>query len=197
MGSTTGLTDSNGVVTESASYDSFGRTISSNLTTRYQYTGREYDEYTGLMFYRARFYDPQIGRFISEDPIRFEGGLDFYLYAENNPIRKKDPYGLAPWDYVLFLYYAHYCLKEGLACKENTQREFNNDPCKWAENNPNYSSPIEQNYRECFLVNPNCQNMWYYGTKAGVTDWPIGKGPLGGVNSIKDGRPSVDPLVKP
>jgi len=42
------MSDSNGIVTESASYDSFGRTISSNLTTRYQYTGREYDEYDGL-----------------------------------------------------------------------------------------------------------------------------------------------------
>ena len=94
LGSTTGLTDSNGVVTESASYDSFGRTVSSNLTTRYQYTGREADEYTGLMFYRARFYDPQIGRFISEDPIGFRGGINWYSYVENNPIQKRDPFGL-------------------------------------------------------------------------------------------------------
>jgi len=93
LGSTTGLTDSNGVVTESASYDSFGRTISSNLTTRYQYTGREYDEYTGLMFYRARFYDPQSGRFISEDPIGFKGGVNWYGYVKNNPIIFRDPSG--------------------------------------------------------------------------------------------------------
>ena len=94
LGSTTGLADSNGVVTESASYDSFGRTISSNLTTRYQYTGREYDEYTGLMFYRARFYDPQIGRFISEDPIGFKGGVNWYAYVDNNSINFSDPLGL-------------------------------------------------------------------------------------------------------
>jgi len=94
LGSTTGLTDSNGVVTESASYDSFGRTISSNLTTRYQYTGREYDEYTGLMFYRARFYDPQIGRFISEDPIEFGGGINWYGYVNNKPVKHNDPRGL-------------------------------------------------------------------------------------------------------
>jgi len=94
LGSTTGLTDSNGVVTESASYDSFGRTISSNLTTRYQYTGREYDEYTGLMFYRARFYDPQIGRFISEDPIGFAGGINLFDYVKSNPVLYRDPTGL-------------------------------------------------------------------------------------------------------
>ncbi len=88
------MADSNGVVNETASYDSFGNKITSNLTTRYQYTGREYDEYTGLMFYRARFYDPQIGRFISEDPIGFRGGINWYSYVNNNPIRHRDPSGL-------------------------------------------------------------------------------------------------------
>jgi len=89
------MSDSNGIVTESASYDSFGRTISSNLTTSYQYTGREYDEYTGLMFYRARFYDPQIGRFISEDPIGFGGNdINLYGYVKNAPLNFIDPDGM-------------------------------------------------------------------------------------------------------
>jgi|GEM_PF-3352703 len=96
LGSTIGMSDSNGIVTESAIYDSFGNKITSNLTTRYQYTGREYDEYTGLMFYRARFYDPQIGRFTSEDPIGFEGGdVNLYGYVGNNPIKFNDPTGLS------------------------------------------------------------------------------------------------------
>jgi len=94
LGSTVGMSDTNGNVTESASYDSFGRTISSNLTTRYGFTGREADEKTGLMYYRARFYDPQIGRFTSEDPIGFEGGVNWFAYVENNPINFFDPYGL-------------------------------------------------------------------------------------------------------
>jgi RHS repeat-associated protein len=63
------------------------------MPTRYGYTGREYDEYTGLMYYRARFYDPQIGRFISEDPIEFEGGINWYAYVDNDPINFIDPYG--------------------------------------------------------------------------------------------------------
>jgi RHS repeat-associated protein len=89
------MSDSQGNITESATYDSFGRVITSNLTTRYQYTGREYDEYTGLMFYRARFYDPQIGRFISEDPIGFRGGdVNLFGYVKNNVINKIDPLGL-------------------------------------------------------------------------------------------------------
>lgn len=47
------------------------------------------------MYYRARWYDPQVGRFISEDPIAFEGGQEnFYAYVANNSINRKDPQGL-------------------------------------------------------------------------------------------------------
>ena len=59
----------------------------------FQYTGRENDT-NGLYFYRARYYDPQIGRFISEDPIRFSGGINFYAYVLDDPIGKRDPNGL-------------------------------------------------------------------------------------------------------
>ena len=45
-------------------------------------------------YYRARYYDPQNGRFISEDPIGFGGGIDFYAYVRNNPALLGDPYGL-------------------------------------------------------------------------------------------------------
>ena len=70
LGSTIGLTDSSGSLTDSTSYDSFGNAANS-LSTRYQFTGREFDDTTGLYYYRARWYDAQIGRFISEDPIGF------------------------------------------------------------------------------------------------------------------------------
>jgi len=43
--------------------------------------------------YRARYYDPAIGRFLSEDPIRFWGGIDFYKYVDNSPTNGKDPSG--------------------------------------------------------------------------------------------------------
>jgi RHS repeat-associated protein len=47
-------------------------------------------------YYRARYYDPKIGRFISEDPIGFDGGINFYPYVENNPINYTDPSGNFP-----------------------------------------------------------------------------------------------------
>ena len=46
--------------------------------------------------YRARYYDPIPGRFLSEDPVRYSGGIDFYAYARNNPTTFNDPYGLEP-----------------------------------------------------------------------------------------------------
>jgi len=94
LGSTNALTNSTGIVTSSASYDSFGNQTG-NLATRYSYTGREFDSFTGLHFYRARWYDAKIGRFISEDPIGFSGGdINLYGYVKNNPIRFTDPSGL-------------------------------------------------------------------------------------------------------
>jgi RHS repeat-associated protein len=99
LGSTTGLTDSTGAVTSSASYDSFGNSTN-NLTTRYQFTGREFDNFTGLQYSRARWYDAGIGRFISEDPIGFDGGdVNLYAYTGNSPLRWTDPHGLYPWSF--------------------------------------------------------------------------------------------------
>jgi hypothetical protein len=47
-------------------------------------------------YYRARYYDPQAGRFLTEDPIRLGGGIDFYKYVANDPSNFIDPLGTAP-----------------------------------------------------------------------------------------------------
>ena len=59
----------------------------------YQYTGRENDG-TGLYFYRARYYAPALGRFISEDPIGFRGGINRYAYVGDSPLNFVDPHGM-------------------------------------------------------------------------------------------------------
>lgn len=59
------------------------------------FTGREWDKETGLYYYRARYYDPMEGRFISKDPLSFAGGdVNLYGYVQNNPINWIDPWGL-------------------------------------------------------------------------------------------------------
>jgi RHS repeat-associated protein len=104
LGSTTKLTNSAGAVVEQSSYDSFGKPVNSSLT-RYSYTGRERDPDTGLMYYRARWYDPQTGRFISEDPIGLAGGINQYAYVGNNPLNGTDPTGLYEIDVHYYLTY--------------------------------------------------------------------------------------------
>ena len=57
-----------------------------------QYTGRENDG-SGLYYYRARYYDPVLKGFLSEDPIGLRGGLNTYSYVRGNPTNFIDPYG--------------------------------------------------------------------------------------------------------
>lgn len=93
LGSTSALTDASGNLVETFSYDSFGNNAGS-VRTRYTYTGRERDPDTGLLYYRARFYDTQLGRFMSEDPIGFTtGDVNLYGYVLNNPANFRDPSG--------------------------------------------------------------------------------------------------------
>ena len=96
LGSITALTDVNGQVAQTYEYDSFGSITNQvgNVENPYTYTGREYDPETGLYYLRARYYDARAGRFINEDPIGLEGGINIFAYAENSPINFNDPYGL-------------------------------------------------------------------------------------------------------
>jgi RHS repeat-associated protein len=95
LGSTIGLADASAAVQTQYTYDPFGGTSQSgaSINNTFAYTGRELDV-AGLYFYRARYYDPSIGRFISEDPIGFYGGPNFYAYAGNSPVNYYDPSGL-------------------------------------------------------------------------------------------------------
>jgi len=58
-------------LTAQTGYDAFGNATNAAFPTRYQFTGREFDSFTGLQFSRARFYDPRLGRFISVDLLAF------------------------------------------------------------------------------------------------------------------------------
>ena len=95
--SVSSLTNATGALTSTYGFDSFGQVTahSGTLANSLEYTGRELDSETGMYFNRARYYDPQIGRFISEDPLGFAGGnLNVYSYVHNNPIYFLDPFGL-------------------------------------------------------------------------------------------------------
>jgi len=95
LGSIIALTDDFGQVRTQYNYSPFGETelIGEPSDNPFQYTGRENDG-TGLYYYRARYYSPKLKRFISEDPIRFDGGINFYVYTNNAPVNFIDPLGL-------------------------------------------------------------------------------------------------------
>src|ERR1700678_163581 len=98
LGSLTSLSNTSGALAQTYTFDSFGRqtAASGSLTNAYQYSGRELDSETGLYYYRARYYDQSTARFMSEDPIGFNGGSNFYRYANNIPTILIDPSGLDP-----------------------------------------------------------------------------------------------------
>ena len=95
LGSTVALTGSTGSSQVEYSYGPFGSiSITGTTTNSYTYTGREIDG-LGINYYRARYYNPAIGRFISEDPMGFEGsGANLYAYVNDSPINFIDPPGL-------------------------------------------------------------------------------------------------------
>ena len=97
LGSVTSLSNSAGALAQTYSFDSFGKLTASSgsLVNPFQYTGREWDTETNLQFSRARYYDPTIGRFLSEDPEKFGAGVNFYDYVSNNSVNQIDPSGLA------------------------------------------------------------------------------------------------------
>ena len=96
LGSVTSLTNPAGDLTNTYTFDSFGKLIGSTGTTsnRLQYTGREFDQATDISYYRARYMDSSTGRFLSEDPVRFFQGTNFYHYVDNNPLNLTDATGL-------------------------------------------------------------------------------------------------------
>jgi RHS repeat-associated protein len=93
--STVALTDGSGAVTANYTYEPYGATTKTGSDdTSFQYTGRENDSSTNLYYYRARYYSPQLGRFISQDPIGFRGGINSYAYVDGDPVDLIDPLGL-------------------------------------------------------------------------------------------------------
>ena len=100
LGSIDTITDAQGNVVDKRNFDSFGRILSetnSSVSFRYGYTSRERDLESGLSYYRARYYDSNVGRFISVDPLGFGAGdTNLYRYVSNNSTNYTDPTGNLP-----------------------------------------------------------------------------------------------------
>jgi RHS repeat-associated protein len=96
------------------------------------YTGREFDPDTSLYYYRARWYDPQVGRFISEDPVAFAGGHNWYTYVSDNPVNLTDPSGL--WETEAHNEIIDQAFKN---CLTESQRQQLKDASQWVDRGEN------------------------------------------------------------
>ena len=106
IGAVTGLTDLNGKLLQSYSYDAFGNALmtqgqgkgAKNIVNPYGFSTKEYNPKSGLSYFGARYYDPAVGRFISKDllsgNIYNPLSINKYPYVENNPVNLIDPLGL-------------------------------------------------------------------------------------------------------
>jgi RHS repeat-associated protein len=91
LGSVVALSNSSGNTIQTYEYSVYGQVAASdpNLTNPFMFTGRRFDFETGLYYYRARYYNPYIGRFLQTDPVGYG-----YAYCSNNPLSYIDPFGL-------------------------------------------------------------------------------------------------------
>ena len=93
LGSVLKRTSQTGAVVHEYRYDAWGNVEAGAAEPGYAFTGREWDPEIGLAYYRARYYAPAVGRFLSEDPLGSRRGLRRYPYVENQPVRFIDPFG--------------------------------------------------------------------------------------------------------
>jgi RHS repeat-associated protein len=92
-GSIISLTDSSGTLLGLNRYDEYGNPQPTNIGA-FGYTGQAWLPGVNLWYYKARHYDPELGRFLQTDPIDVEGGINLYAYVGNDPINWSDPLGL-------------------------------------------------------------------------------------------------------
>ena len=99
-GDTTAIVNSNADIIKSYDYEAFGSLKNAFAAddNPFRYCGEYFDDETGFVYLRNRYYDPSIGRFTTEDPAK--SGLNWYAYCENNPVKYVDPWGLDVYYFV-------------------------------------------------------------------------------------------------
>jgi RHS repeat-associated protein len=163
LGSVRAVTDQAKAIRTRYQYEPYGETLTTGdaSTNSYQYTGRENDG-AGLYYYRARYYHPRLKRFVSEDPIGYEAGINFYAYAyayayvDGDPIKKTDPTGEAPEDCMSAFPNCKKCRAVAQKCTEE-----HSDPVQCLEKGERPGPSVDARIKTtCVLSQPDCMGCF-------------------------------------
>lgn len=153
LGSVVQESGATGAVELEREYEPWGTPLAGASTSGFAFTGREWDSESGLYFYRARFFSPKVGRFLSEDSLGFSAGSNWYGYVLNSPVEFVDPSG---HDVVVAFYNSNPAGHVGLNVNTNATKGFYPKDLGWPAvvGGPGEIKDDDPRYRVDYFVIP-------------------------------------------
>jgi RHS repeat-associated protein len=152
------ITDALGNVVERYNYTDYGcpDPAQSSIGNTYTYTGRQWDEESGLYYYRARYYDCDKGRFLQRDPAFNGTDIGAYTYASSRPTERADPSGLSPCTGLCSVTYTLYHQKKyGGPCEKTLK--YRDELCKQTINQGNLFADLSCRLQNLFCPLCKCE----------------------------------------
>jgi RHS repeat-associated protein len=167
-GDVTGLVNSSSQVANQYRYTPWGvaESTSETVSQPLRFMARELDATTGLYYVRARWYDPALARFNSEDPIGLEGGINLYAFTGNAPVLVRDPTGLVPCKFYTVTIGPYPFLVLSNGCRELMEISWSERPIVWIRSGWDvdwwtmlWAAGLGKETRVLGMDDPNTRNM--------------------------------------